>query len=204
MERARAAGRRLAERHAASAAAPDPQLTLVNHAESPRADDWTLRSALVRLASPEPQLVADLLTRVRRLDATLSQASSILAKQTVVCDRALTLDTVDGEPVDPYPDTRTADLARLAAASGDEADVVVEAYLAEVDLGAAEVAALPLLGVALTIDTLADELVGWARIAPAPAPTDRIRATIAAVQTRLDELGVPVEEPPMGRGRRRS
>ena len=69
MERARAAVRRLAERHATGPTAPDAAVTLVNHAESPRADDWTLRSALVRLASPEPQLVADLLTRVRRLDA---------------------------------------------------------------------------------------------------------------------------------------
>ncbi|MEO0494044.1 MAG: hypothetical protein AAF081_11565 [Actinomycetota bacterium] len=203
MERARAAGHRLAERHAASPTTPDPDLTLVNHAESPRVDDWTLRSALVRLASPEPQLVADLLVLVRRLDATLRQAASILAKQTVVCDRALGLDTVDGDPIEPYPDTRTADLARLATTAGDDADVVVEAYLAEAELGPAEIAALPLLGVALTFDALTDELVDWARIAPAPAPVSRIRETIDEVQSRLDELGVPVEEPPPGRGRRR-
>lgn len=204
MERAREAGRRLAERHAAGSTAPDAAVTLVNHAESPRADDWTLRSALVRLASPEPQLVADLLTRVRRLDATLQQAASILAKQTVVCDRGLTLDTVDGDPVDPYPDTRTADLARLAVDAGDDADVVVEAYVESIELGPAEMAALPLLGVALTIDTLADEIVAWARVAPAPAPVELIRDTIDALQARLDELGVPVEEAPPGRGRRRS
>ena len=195
MDRAREAGRLLAERHRATPAEPDPHRSLLNYAESPRAEDWTLRSALVRLAQPHPQLVADLLTLVRRLNAVLHLVAKPLGRHTVVCDRALTLATVDGPAVDPHPDTRTADLARLVADAGTDGDVVVEAYLAEIDLDPEERAALPLLGVAVEFDTLAEELVVWARVAPgAGAPVDRVRAVIETTQRRLDELGVPVEE----------
>ena len=201
MERARTAGRLLAERHLANPADPEPSGSLVNYAESPRHDDWTLRSALVRLAQSQPQLVADLLQRVRRLDAVLHHVARPLERHTVVCDRALDLDTVDGDIVDAYPDARTADLARLAARAGDEGDVVIESYLAVVDLDAEEVAALPLLGVARGFDQLADQLVAWAVTAPSPAPIDSVTAVITAAQARMDELGVPVEERPPRRGR---
>ena len=204
MERARAAGQRLAERHAGTPA-PDTDSTrsLVNYAESPRADDWSLRSALVRLAQSQPQLVADLLTRVRRLDAVLHHVARPLERHTVTCDRAVTIDNVDGPPIDPYSDTRTADLVRLAASAGEDGHVVVEAYLDAVDLTPEERAAAPLLEIALGFDRLAEELVAWARVAPAPAPVEAVEATIDAAQRRLDELGVPVEEgPPPGRGRR--
>jgi hypothetical protein len=202
MERARDAGRRLAARHTARPASPEPHRSLVNYAESPRDDDWTLRSALVRLAQSQPQLVADLLQRVRRLDAVLHHVARPLERQTVVCDRGISIDTVDDE-TDPYPDTRIADLVRLAASAGEHGDVVIEAYLGEVDLDDAERNALPLLGVALWLDELAEHLVAWARIAPAPAPVDAVQATINAAQQRLDALGVPVEERPPGRGGRR-
>ncbi|MEM9468294.1 MAG: hypothetical protein AAGA90_23200 [Actinomycetota bacterium] len=174
MERARAAGRRLAERHGADGADPEPHGSLVNYAESPRADDWTLRSALVRLAQSQPQLVADLLQRVRRLDAALHQIARPLEPHTVVCDRGLTLDTVDGDPLDPYPDTRVADVLRLARSAGTEADVVIEAYIDACDISPEERAALPLLGVALWFDQLADHLVAWAQVAPAPAPVEAV------------------------------
>lgn len=158
---------------------------------------------MTRLAQPEPELVDAIAPLVRRLDAVLHHVARALEEHTVVCDRALTLDTVEDEPADPYPDTRTADVARLAADAGDEADVVVEAYAAEIELASEESAALPLLGVALRFDDLAETLVTWARTAPAPAPADLIRSTTAEVAERLDELDVPEESdrPPQGRGR---
>ena len=201
MERARDAGRRLAERHQANPASAEPHGSLVNYAESPRTDDWTLRSALVRLAQSQPQLVADLLQRVRRLDAVLHHVARPLERQTVLCDRRLGLDTVDQAPAAPYPDTRLADLVRLADDAGEDGDVVIEAYLGAVDLSPEERGALPLLGIAFWFDRLADELVEWAQVAPAPAPIDAVRATTNAAQRRMDELGVPVEQGPPRRGR---
>jgi hypothetical protein len=49
-----------------------PELAqLLDFAERPRVDDWSLRAALVRYAQPHPQRVEDLLQVVRRLDAAL-------------------------------------------------------------------------------------------------------------------------------------
>ena len=206
VDAARAAGRRLAERHLAGGAAePDPNVTLLNYAEMGRAGDWSLRAAMVRLALPDPLIVVEIADLVRRLDTVLHHVATPLAKQTVTCDRSLSLATVDGDPGDAYPDTRGADLARLAADAGPHGDVVVEAYLAEIDLTQEERIALPLLGVALKLDGLAATLAEWAVIAPAPPPVEAIRSICASVQARMDALDVPVEEagPPRGRGRRR-
>lgn len=203
MEPARAAGRRLAERHRDHATEADPAGSLVNYAESPRAGDWTLRSAMTRLAQPEPGLVDAIAPLVRRLDAVLHHVARPLEKRTVVCDRQLSVDNADGAPLDPYPDTRTADLARLAASAGGDADVVVDAYIAEEELGPEEIAALPLLDVALRFDAMAEALVVWAQAAPAAVPIDLVESTTAAIRSRLDELGVPEEQGPPPRGGRR-
>ena len=205
IDAARSAGDRLAQRHLAGGpAAADPVVTLLNYAEMGRAGDWSLRSAMVRLALPEPMIVVEIANLVRRLDAVLHHVATPLAKRTVTCDRGLGMATVDGEPVEPYPDTRGADLARLAADAGGHGDVVVEAYLAAIDLSQEERVALPLLGVALELDGLAQLLTDWALTAPAPPPVEAVRSTCAGVTARMDDLGVPVEEsgPPRGRGRR--
>lgn len=205
LDRARAAGAALARRHAAGPPAdPDPDATLLNYAEMGRTGDWSLRSAMVRLALPEPMVVVEVATLVRRLDAVLHHVATPLAKQTVVCDRALTLASVEGDPLEPYADTRGADAARLAADAGSDGHAVIEAYLTTAELTHEERVALPLLGVALELDGLAQLLADWAVTAPAAPPVERVHATCAAVTARLDELGVPVEEsgPPRGRGRR--
>ena len=44
---------------------------LVDYADAARVDDWSLRSALVRFAQPEPERAAALLRVVRRLDQVL-------------------------------------------------------------------------------------------------------------------------------------
>ncbi len=44
---------------------------LLAYAEAPRQDDWTLRSALVRYAQPEPLRASAVLELVRRTDGAL-------------------------------------------------------------------------------------------------------------------------------------
>jgi hypothetical protein len=53
---------------------------LVDFAERPRVDDWSLRSALVRYAQPEPQRVNDILDLVRRTEWALGKQSATLAR----------------------------------------------------------------------------------------------------------------------------
>ena len=213
MERAQAAGRLLAERHLGVAAAdPEPAGSLVNYAESSRAGDWSLRSALVRLAQPEPARVAGVLELVRRLDAVLHHLARPLERHTVVCDRSLTLGAITEEasgwqladPGEPYPDTRVAELVRLATAAGPDGDQVLDAYLGEVDLAIEEQQALPLLAVAAEFDGLADQLAAWAPTAPAAPPVEEVDRVCAGVLAHLDALGVPREEgpPPGARGGR--
>lgn len=213
MERAQAAGRLLAERHlAAGVVDPDPAGSLLNYAESSRAGDWSLRSALVRLAQPDPARVAGVLELVRRLDAVLHHIARPLERHTVTCDRSLTIEDASAAPSgweltgpsDPYPDTRVADLVRLATSAGSDGDQVIDAYVAEVELTLEEQQALPLLAIAAELDSLAEVLVAWAPTAPAPPPVDHVDRVCAGVVVRLDALGVPREEgpPPGGRGGR--
>ena len=44
---------------------------LLDFAERPRVDDWSLRAALVRYAQPAPERAAQMLELVRRIDAAL-------------------------------------------------------------------------------------------------------------------------------------
>jgi hypothetical protein len=46
---------------------------LVDFAERPRVQDWSLRAALVRYAQPEPQRVNDVLDCVRRIEWTIGK-----------------------------------------------------------------------------------------------------------------------------------
>jgi hypothetical protein len=58
-----------------------PELArLVDFAERPRTHDWSLRSALVRYAQPEPQRVNDILELVRRVDTALGKNASKLGR----------------------------------------------------------------------------------------------------------------------------
>jgi hypothetical protein len=53
-----------------------PELALlVDYAERPRQGDWSLRSALVRYAQPEPGRVSSILEQVRRIDFALQPQS---------------------------------------------------------------------------------------------------------------------------------
>jgi hypothetical protein len=67
-----------------------PELArLVDYAERSRTDDWSLRSALVLYALPQPQRVNDILVHVRRLDRALGQQSKRLQREGAELWRAL-------------------------------------------------------------------------------------------------------------------
>jgi hypothetical protein len=58
-----------------------PELArLVDFAERSRVDDWSLRSALVRYAQPEPQRVSDLLDVSRRIEWTIGKNASTIER----------------------------------------------------------------------------------------------------------------------------
>ncbi len=59
-----------------------PELArLVDFTERPRVDDWSLRSALVRYAQPEPQRVSDLLDVARRIEWVLGKNGSAIERE---------------------------------------------------------------------------------------------------------------------------
>lgn len=192
-------GRQLAERHT-DATAPQPERSLLNYAEMSRVGDWSMRSALTRFAQPEAARAGELWELMRRLDVVLHHVARPLERHTVTCDRALDL---GASPVDPYPDTRIADLARAERSEPGGFATVLAAYsAASADpLGREEQTALPLLGVALSFDALADLLTRWAARGPEDPPVDTVDETCAIARARLNELGVPVEQRPPGRRR---
>ncbi len=193
-------GRQLAERHR-DRAEPDPTHSLLNYAEAPYDGDWTLRSALMRLAQPEPARVGSVLEVMRRLDAVLHHVRRGLERHTVICDRGLTAASVGTSPAEPYPDARTVDLARLVASGCDETELYA-GYESVAELDHEEKMAVPLLAVALTFADLAAELTAWSLVAPGSPPVETVDRVVAETGARLDELGVPVETgPPPGTGR---
>jgi hypothetical protein len=59
-----------------------PELArLLDFAERPRVQDWSLRAALVRYAQPQPQRVEALLEVIRRTDAALARNSKIFERE---------------------------------------------------------------------------------------------------------------------------
>jgi hypothetical protein len=59
-----------------------PELArLVDFSERPRRDDWSLRSALVRYAQPQPQRVNDVLEVVRRTEWALGKQSKRVERE---------------------------------------------------------------------------------------------------------------------------
>ena len=60
---------------------PKELARLVEFSERPREQDWSLRSALVRYAQPEPQRVNDVLELVRRTEWALGKQSKRLERE---------------------------------------------------------------------------------------------------------------------------
>lgn len=204
-------GRRLAGRHTSATDAPsiavDEVRSLLNYAETPHFDDWTMRSALVRLAQRDPARVGALLQVSRRLDGPLHHVARTLQAEPAICDGAMARWSWDPEAVlgqaaaEPYPDVRVADLAR-AVAAGHDADRVLAGYQESRPLGREEVLAVPVLAEAARFDLVARDLARWASSDLADPPLDTVDQVTAMVAARLDELGVPEETGPPPRGSR--
>ncbi|MGI9615336.1 MAG: hypothetical protein ACR2QO_20665 [Acidimicrobiales bacterium] len=179
----REAGRQLAKQHEESAvdaaAGAGTSAPLVHYAESTRKGDWSLRSALVRLAQPEPVRAGAVLELVRRCDASLSPFGSRLENE------------------------RISDLARIQQHDDERFAELLEGYEAESPLSDEEIAALPYLGVAVTLEELAVVLSDWAGAgAPDPPPRETVDALCATAFEQLESLGAPREEQPGPPGRR--
>ncbi len=76
---------------------PPALARLVEFAERPRIEDWSLRAALVRYAQPQPQRVNDLLDLVRRTEFALGQHSALLQHDGAALWDALEDGTVPGD-----------------------------------------------------------------------------------------------------------
>lgn len=204
VDRAEAAGRLLAERHR-NAVEADTAESLLNVAESARIDDWTLRSALVRFAQPEPTRAGAVLELVRRSSAALQSSAAAIERHVVNCVPTLSIDDLAStgdrweleESSDPHPDGRVFDIARLCASSPEEANAILAAYRSDVDveLEPEEEAVLPLLPAVLALDHLADSLAAWAVEANEPPPLAVVDETCRSVFELMEELGTPAEDP---------
>ncbi len=185
----------------------DEERSLLNYAEVSHAGDWTLRSALVRLAQRDPVRVGALLHVSRRIDASLHHVTRTLRAHPVTCDGALAVDgsdratTIGERPARPYPDVRTADLARAMAIVADP-DAILAGYAAETALDREEELALPILAEAARFDTLARRLAIWADGDLSDPPLDAVDRLTTEATRRLDDLGVPEETGPPPRGGR--
>lgn len=70
---------------------------LVDFAERPRTQNWSLRAALVRYAQPAPQRVNDILDLVRRTEWAIGQHARLLQRDGAELWDALDGDTVPGD-----------------------------------------------------------------------------------------------------------
>lgn len=76
---------------------PPALAKLVDFAERPRTQDWSLRAALVRYAQPQPQRVNDLLDLVRRTEWALGQHAGVLQRHGPAVWDALDGDTLPSD-----------------------------------------------------------------------------------------------------------
>jgi hypothetical protein len=121
--------------------APAALARLLDFAERPRVQDWSLRAALVRY--PQPQRVNDVLDCVRRLEWALGRQTAVLERDGPNLWAALTHDATDGES-----DAHVVGLLRAAQELDRLGDVLAtwavdvsrERPDAEVDLVVASVA----------------------------------------------------------------
>ena len=111
---------------------------LVDFSERPRTDDWSLRSALVRYAVPQPQRVNDILVHVRRLEWALGKQSRRLDREGAALWQALESGAEGDELVGLLRAARELDglggviVAWAVDRTGPSPDAKVDAVVAEV------------------------------------------------------------------------
>ena len=74
---------------------------LLDTAERPRADDWSLRAALTRYAQPEPQRASNVIELLRRIEFALKPHTKLLEREGPAVWAALEPDAGAGD-VDPF------------------------------------------------------------------------------------------------------
>jgi len=199
-----AAARVLAERHAEPAQA-EPEHSILNLAELPRADDWSLRAALVRLAQPEPVRAGAVLEIVRRCQGALQPLARALERHTVWTDPELGPGSVTGSAAGGWElapgrgrraDIRLVDLARLAGGDAAALSLAAAAYGEVAPLDPEESTALGVVAVAVALDGLGETLASWAATASGPAPLASVDTVCRRLAPELDRLGVPRETRP--------
>ncbi len=169
---------------------------LVDYAESSRDGDWSLRSALVRFAQPEPTRAGAVLELIRRTDAALKPHRRRLEAAAAPTHPDLGPDLfADGTALRPdaerVVDAPASDLARARVRLPD-GEALVAAYVERRGEDPTD-EAVPLLVVALELDAIADALVPWALTHAGPPPVDVVDQRAAAAFAHLAELGVPRE-----------
>jgi hypothetical protein len=118
-----------------------PELAeLVECAERPRVNDWSLRAALTRYAQPQPQRVSDLLDAVRRIEFALGSHRATIERDGPSLWEAV--QSADDAPTDRLVGLlramvevdRLGDVLAAWAAdpTGDRPDVNVDAVIADV------------------------------------------------------------------------
>jgi len=192
-------GEQLARRHVAHPAEANPTLSLLNYAEASRDGDWTLRSALVRLAQPPPALASAVLEQVRRCDAALHPIARALEAHTVVADHQLDPALLGDAPIDGYPDARVSDIARLVRSQPDQLDRLVAGYESVAELSEVERLALPILVVALQLDELGAVAATWASAGFENPPVAQVERLAKAAFDSMEHNAVPKEQPPSRR-----
>ncbi len=218
MNQAEAAGALLARRHQTEVGSKRGGIG--KFAEAPRTAEWTLRSALVRFAQPEPVRAAALLDLVRRCEWAIHPLVRVIERHLVLGDCRPSLpsraentsggDDPAGEHVDGWvavnsPDRRVeariVDLARLVNHHPDLAEEIIAAYRSYIELETEELEALAILGPILALDELADTLTAWAPYAPADPPLTVVDEVCLELNARLSELGVTAAIDPARAGR---
>ncbi len=184
----------LARVHHGTDATDGPRL--IDYAESPRVGGWTLRSALVRVAQPEPVRASAVLELIRRTDGALADHRRRLDAEHVPTVPGLDADDATPEAIGRLPkvwDARVSDLGRVLAFVPD-GEAVVSAYLASESPDADAASAVPLLAAVAELDALADRLAAWADARTGPPPNDDLDRIAGSVFQRLAQLGVPRED----------
>lgn len=165
-----------------------PELpSLLDVADAPRVDGWSLRSGMVRLGQPLPHRTAPLADLLRRAQMHLDRVRREVEAHPVVAHGDVRAGNVVRRPDGGVVlldwelarvDGRAADLAVATRGWPEGAGALVDGYRSVAEPTDEELAALPLLAAAKGLDHLATRVCTWA--------ADRRGTPIGTVAAELD------------------